>query len=482
MELQIALLIAGIAVIALVVATGLFPIVGKKISALFSKSKVPEVKRTTLKRDQQMAPRLNGEDAVLLGEEELIDNEESLFYMPLINEGEELPQDIVGQGPSSNVSPSHSPNKANFIPPPPEIEQRDTRITEVNYEAPSSPASDVANINDPVDPLLSNKESSASISAEAKNDESRSNSAEQGLSDAPDHSMGSEVNNLAINITPTEIFKSLKQIDYWVKLTCPTEHTQHSIASQISTAFAASGLHTQTHALNVHDHRWHEIKSAPQDAAFKEFVVSFQLLNQGQPLSADKFRHFTNEVETLAENLGAKTQFLAPASEAAIQSANLASLYANCQGTIEVTIKAPKEQPFYAKIIQTSAKLQGLEFEAGSFARKKQMGSKEIILYRLSSTDGRDFSEDMPSDVPLQSVRFLMQPSTSQFPGRVVKEMLDGAKAYASRVKGEIQLFDDTEYHQDQMRLVRDYVSKIENKMQEVGIPAGSAEAIRLFS
>jgi hypothetical protein len=67
-------------------------------------------------------------------------------------------------------------------------------------------------------------------------------------------------------------------------------------------------------------------------------------------------------------------------------------------------------------------------------------------------------------------------------PGRVVKEMLDSAKAYASRVKGELQVFDGLEYHQDQLREVRDYVSKIESKMEELGIPAGSAEATRLFS
>ncbi|MFT5258312.1 MAG: hypothetical protein ACI9J2_000033 [Saprospiraceae bacterium] len=502
MELQIALSITGIAIVALVIIPSLFPAVVAKLKGIFSKNKSTAIAdRSSNARQGGAAPRLDVNDAALLGEKELLDDETWLYNAPLVN-------DTLDHGHSDET------NAEVAEPSQPEVSFTESKIDEEKFQSPTlagrvpqddSPAVDElpsraeTTYDNPVnthsepfeapeqpishqpDPLLkptdqhnnqehSDQQTSAADTSTTINNET----------DAENQEMSSQI--VEVQITPTETFTSLKQIDYWVKLICNAEYTKPLIMQQFGSVWNEMALNAQIHGLNTQDSRWHDFNNLPSDATFKEFVISIQLLNNGQPHSANTLKRFTNEVDQVAENLGASTQYLSSASEAAVQSANLASLYANCQGHIEVLINPTSEQPFYGRVIETSAKLQGLEYEAGQYVRKKQVATGKVILYTLGPADGSKFFEEMGTDSILESIKFSMRPSAVVHPGRVVKEMLDSAKAYASRVKGELQVFDGLEYHQDQLREVRDYVSKIESKMEELGIPAGSAEATRLFS
>jgi hypothetical protein len=160
----------------------------------------------------------------------------------------------------------------------------------------------------------------------------------------------------------------------------------------------------------------------------------------------------------------------------------LAQFFADSCEPLEVSICAPKGQAFMGKLVETSAKQQGLDFMNGEYVRQKRMASQNIILYRMISQDTRKFDQDMSSNAEIECVKFTMMPALSRTPGRDAKEMLDAVKAFASRVKGDIRIPGETDYHQDLLLKLRNRVSKLEKNTLAAGLEPGGIEISRIFS
>lgn len=477
MALQLALLIAGIALIVLVVTDGLFPAVGLKLKAFLTRGKTREARSNASSRESFVAPHQDTDDTAMLGEDELFDDNDPLYDVPLTNDSQFDPRSIEVE-PFAVADRDQDTEQALDTPHEnePSSESRAT-FQEVLYGRAEEGKTTVNNeeeyaeVSSLPEEVVEFALASGDADDELQTIHSTENQAVEPESDEPD-----------MHITPTETFTSLRQIDYWVKLACTSAQSLNAVRSKFSNLAGTTSLQQQTHVLNLQDKQWHALDSLASDAIFAKLVISAQLLVKGQPISNAELSHFVASVDQLAEEIGAQTQYLAPPAEAVIQSSNLASLYANCQGVIEATVSGLEGQPFFGKLIESSAKMRGLDYLDGSYVRIKQMGSRKVVLYRLLSSEGISFTEDMSSDVKFTAVKFVMHPARSEHPGRVVKEMLDSAQAFASRVRGGLTLFEGVGYHKDQLCQVRDQVSKIESKMEQAGLPAGCTEAVRLFS
>ncbi len=485
MDLQLALLLSGIALIALVVMASLLPSTNFKFKDLLARFKKPERAAKSGLRDSSVAPRFDADDAALLGEEELIDEHDTFFDTPLTNDSQFDPRSIDAESFISSDDNQVTDEREvvtteTYAEEIAEQMQRPT-FQEVMYDRDIQRQTivaeqEVATDNDSLDDTDLNAVSAMEAELETESQYVASEQTKEQSYDSNDQT-GPEM-----HITPTETFTSLRQIDYWVKLVCSSPHSLSEVQSEFTKFTDATHLNQQVHVLNQQDRQWHALELLSNDATFNELVISVQLLDNGQPISSSQLNAFVANVDALADDIGAQTQYLSPSAEAAIQSSNLASLYANCQGVIDASITSSDGQPLYGKLIESSAKMQGLDYLDGAYARIKQMGNRQIVLYRLVSSEGINFTDVLSSNLQLSAVKFVMNPATSEHPGRVVKEMLDAAKAFASRVNGDLNLIEGVEYHQDQLRQIRDQVSKIEAKMEKVGLPAGSAEALRLFS
>jgi hypothetical protein len=62
------------------------------------------------------------------------------------------------------------------------------------------------------------------------------------------------------------------------------------------------------------------------------------------------------------------------------------------------------------------------------------------------------------------------------------KEMLDAVKAFASRVKGDIRVPGESEFHQDLLLKLRNRVSRLEKDTIAAGLEPGGQEIYRIFS
>lgn len=280
---------------------------------------------------------------------------------------------------------------------------------------------------------------------------------------------------------PSGPFTSLRQIDYWIKLSPALPVSQGEILAKLGN-WKPIQFATQIHALTQEEPHWVDLNEVDSSTMIVDVVASYQLLTNGQASSIDDLRHFDQLVTALGQALAAEKLMMASPEQALEQSQRLEGFYEQSHGPLEVAVCAPKGQAFMGKLVETSAKQQGLDYFEGDYVRLKRMANESIILYRLLNNDAPHFVPDMSSSGLIQSVRFSMTPSLSLTPGRDAKEMLDAVKAFASRVKGDIRIPGQQDFHQDQLLNLRNRVSKLENQMIDAGLEPGSQEIRRIFS
>lgn len=281
--------------------------------------------------------------------------------------------------------------------------------------------------------------------------------------------------------TPSGPFTSLRQIDYWIKLSPASPVTQGQIMDKLGN-WDAIQFSTQIHALTQEEPHWVELPDVDSSTVIVDVVASYQLLTSGQASNIEDLHHFDQLVTTLGQALSAEKLMMASPEQALEQSRRLEHFYQQSHGPLEVAVCAPKGQAFMGKLVETSAKQQGLDYFEGDYVRLKRMANESIILYRMLNNDAPHFVADMSSSGLIQSVRFSMTPSLSRTPGRDAKEMLDAVKAFASRVKGDIRIPGQKDFHQDQLLNLRNRVSKLEKQMIDAGLEPGSQEIQRIFS
>jgi FtsZ-interacting cell division protein ZipA len=276
-------------------------------------------------------------------------------------------------------------------------------------------------------------------------------------------------------------FTSLRQIDYWIKLSPAEQHTQAQILEKLN-GWDKIAFPVQLHALTLENPKWVSLLDSAGDVEIMDVVASYQLLHKGEATSLEDLSIFDELVTQLGTALEAEKLVMATPQQALEQSQQLADFHNNHCESLEVTIRAPQSESFMGKLVETSAKQQGLEFKDGEYVRMKKMGAQDIILYRMLAVDADKFDEDMSSDSMIKSVKFSMLPALSPKPGRDAKEMLDAVKAFASRVKGEIRVPGKPEFHLDQLLNLRNSVSQLEDDMTNAGLEPGGPELQRIFS
>jgi len=282
-------------------------------------------------------------------------------------------------------------------------------------------------------------------------------------------------------VEPSGPFTSLRQIDYWIKLSPAVAVSQADIKQALE-GWSDIAFPVQIHALTQEAPHWVDINDADANTKVVDVVASYQLLDAGKASSIDDLKAFNQKVGDLGALLNAEKLMMASPEQALVQSQRLEKFYFDSHGPLEVSVCAPAGQAFIGKLVETSAKQQGLDYLDGEYVRLKRMASDSIILYRMRNDDAPSFDQDMSSNGVIQSVRFSMNPALSQTPGRDAKEMLDAVKAFASRVKGDIRIPGKNTFHSDQLLNLRNRVSKLEKDMIQAGLEPGSQEIKRIFS
>ena len=282
---------------------------------------------------------------------------------------------------------------------------------------------------------------------------------------------------------PPPGFGKLSQIDYWVKFAGEKDLGRETVLAQYNEWAPGIPKSTNIFGLSVSDRQWRNIEKDAEGARFSDLIVTVQLADMNGPIAKAELGRFTNLISQLAQGTGRGFTFMAPVESALQQAENIhrfIRLYDSEYATI--IVRPLNTAQFEGGSIARCAEQIGLEQFGSMYVRFKTAEKKKIILYGLANltSDGKFDFENLRT-LKTDGVAFFTRPVEHRLSGQVYSEMASSAMAFAGRTTGRAVTSKGVELTKNETVRVRIEIDKQAKEMKNIGIAAGSDEALKLF-
>lgn len=228
---------------------------------------------------------------------------------------------------------------------------------------------------------------------------------------------------------------------------------------------------------NERTREW-ELVSPESGLGYRRLRIGLQLADRRGPLADGDFAVFSGSVRELAEELLAVADL--PQIRALDQAMALDRFAAEVDLEIGVNLVS-QGLPFSGTKIRALAEAAGMVLgDDGLFTRCDDAGRPQFSLQNFESTQ---FSPAAIKTLSTHGLTFLLDVPRVDHGERVFYQMVELAKRFADTLQGTL-VDDNRQPLSDAQldRIKRDFVMKPQAAMQSFGIPAGSPQALRLFS
>lgn len=215
-----------------------------------------------------------------------------------------------------------------------------------------------------------------------------------------------------------------------------------------------------------------------RDLQLRRLRVGLQLVNRMGPVSEGDITIFTNAMQALADELMAVADM--PSSRVLDQAAEIDRFCAAVDLEIGVNLIS-RGNAFPGTKIRALAEAAGMVLGIdGLFTRYDDAGRAQFSLQNYESTQ---FTAESVRTLTTHGLTFVLDVPRVDHGERVFMQMTELARRFADTLQG--MLVDDnrqplSESQLDHIR--REYIGKPQAAMATFGLPAGSAQALRLFS
>ena len=281
-----------------------------------------------------------------------------------------------------------------------------------------------------------------------------------------------------------EGFAQLSQIDYWVKITGTRDVGRETVLALYRDDAANFSKAHGIHGFKMPDQEWCDVVSEAEDSRFTDLVMTIQLADRNGAISEREMTRFSALVSKLAKGTGREFFFMTPIENSFAQADAIAEFVRRFDSVFAVNLHPQESECFLGPVIDRYAQQMGLEpNDNHHYSRFKFINKSKVALYNLASLNDTarfDFA-DLKSCNP-DGLTFFTKPAVNRSPGAVFAEMVDTALVLASRMKGKVTLADDDkDLTQEIIDATRKSIERVAAEMERAGIPAGSAEAARIF-
>ena len=217
----------------------------------------------------------------------------------------------------------------------------------------------------------------------------------------------------------------------------------------------------------------------PDGAGYSSVCVALQLVNRTGPVTEEQLHAF---VEVLTERAGelkadARLPEFGPALD---QAAALDEFCADVDVQVGISVIADTGQVFHGSKIRALAESAGLKLHpTGVFQLCDEKGG---LQFSLDNQDAEPFQIERIRNLTTTGITFLLDVPRVANGLRVFDKMVEMSRSFASSLDGTLAddnraLLNDAGFERIRVQLRAIYAS-----MQQRGIEAGSALALRLFS
>lgn len=247
-------------------------------------------------------------------------------------------------------------------------------------------------------------------------------------------------------------------------------HSQREVLHRLNKPVHWVGFNERTQA-------WERLAS-DSNLQIRRLRVGLQLVNRMGPVSDGDVAIFTGAMQALADELMAVADM--PSSRVLDQAAELDRFCAAVDLEIGVNLVS-RSTAFAGTKIRALAEAAGMVLGIdGLFTRYDDAGRAQFSLQNYESTQ---FSADSVRNMTTHGLTFLLDVPRVDHGERVFMQMTELARRFAETLQGA--LVDDnrqplTDAQLEHIR--REFIGKPQATMAAFGLPAGSAQALRLFS
>ncbi len=285
-----------------------------------------------------------------------------------------------------------------------------------------------------------------------------------------------------LNLSPSEGFERLSQIDYWVKITGGHGVSSNDVLGSYRDATMRFTKSSGIHGYGLEKKKWCNLELDMGDSIFTDLVVYIQLADSSGPISEQELTRFAALISCLSEDTERGFAFMTMFDNA-IEQANVLDEFINhFNFSIRINIYPIADQPFNGVAVEQYACQVGMERNHGYYSCFKTINNEKMVLYSLknmSETGCFDFENFDQST--MHGLTFFMKPAAVQQAGAVFSDMVDASKACASSMQGIAKWPGYNIPSEEPISEIRESIENIETDMERLGIPMGSDEAIRLF-
>ncbi len=229
-------------------------------------------------------------------------------------------------------------------------------------------------------------------------------------------------------------------------------------------------------AFNERTREWERI-APDSEAPVRRLRVGLQLVDRTGPVADADLVIFTTAMRDLAGQLLAVADM--PASGLLDQALEIDRFCAAVDLEIGVNLVS-RAAPFSGTKIRALAEAAGMVLGDGAFVRYDDDGRTQFTLQNFETTR---FSGESIRNLTTHGVTFVLDVPRVGHGERVFQQMVETARRFAETLQGT--LVDDNRQPLNDVQLDhirREFIGKPQATMASYGIPAGSAQALRLFS
>jgi hypothetical protein len=230
-------------------------------------------------------------------------------------------------------------------------------------------------------------------------------------------------------------------------------------------------------AFNERNREWERL-GAGSELPVRRLRVGLQLVDRTGPVSEAELATFSGAMHALADKLMAVADM--PATRLLDQAAEIDRFCAAVDLEIGVNLVS-RGTPFSGTKIRALAEAAGMVLgDDGAFTRCDEDGRTQFTLHNYETTR---FSGEAIRNLTTHGLTFVLDVPRVDHGERVFQQMVELAKRFADTLQGT--LVDDNRQPLNDLQLDhirREFIGKPQATMANYGLPAGSAQALRLFS
>jgi hypothetical protein len=230
-------------------------------------------------------------------------------------------------------------------------------------------------------------------------------------------------------------------------------------------------------AFNERKREWEPLHS-DSELQVRRLRIGLQLVNRLGPVSGGDLAIFSGAMQALADDLMAVADM--PPTRILDQAAEIDGFCAAVDLEIGLNLVS-RGVPFPGTKIRALAESAGLVLSMdGLFTRYDDEGRSQFSLQNYENTP---FSADSLRNLSTHGVTFLLDVPRVDHGERVFQQMTELAKRFGETLQGTLVDDNRQPLRESQLEHIRrEFIGKPQATMQNFGLPAGSPQALRLFS